>query len=439
MAAPRLAKTGRNSLQRPIGATRPPGKIAIVGPEIGIRQPNPADETPRAPEGLSVTFLARLALVAFASLSLGGSTAAGDRPVVIGAIYNLTGSQQDLDIPSSHGARLAVDLANEGGGVLGRRVTMILVDGETKPEIIAEKTRELIADEPAISGLIGLSDTDMLLAAAKEAAERARVFLTSGATSPLLPTEIPEYLFLACFGDNVQAAAGAEWAYSVLKARTVVVLFRQDSTYAELLHGYFETRFEELGGKVLAVEPYSLDAGDIRAKVAKLPATDLIYLAAQPDDVALAVPALREAGIDAPILGGDGLDIGEAWGTVDKARKVYFTTHAYLGADNPAPAVKAFRAAFAHAYPGKEPDAFAALGYDAARLLMVAIENAGSTEAQAVREGLARIKDFAGVTGKISFAEGSRIPLKSVSIMEVDGGRRSFKADILPKNVPPPR
>jgi branched-chain amino acid transport system substrate-binding protein len=316
---------------------------------------------------------------------------------------------------------------------------MILVDGETKPDIIAEKTRKLIADQPEIAGLIGLSDTDMVLAAAKVAAERGFVFLTSGATSPLLPEQIPEYLFLACFGDNVQAAAGAEWAYDALKARTVAVLFRQGSTYTELLHGYFETRFKELGGKVLAIDSYSLDADDIGAKVAKLPAADLIYLAGQPDGVSLAVPILRSAGIEAPILGGDGLDIGEAWKAIDKTSKVYFTTHAYLGADNPAPAVNEFRAAFARAYPGKEPDAFAALGYDAARLLMAAIESAGSTDARAVREGLARTKDFAGATGNITFAAGDRIPLKSVTIMQADGGGQRFEAEILPRQVPPHR
>ena len=145
------------------------------------------------------------------------------------------------------------------------------------------------------------------------------------------------------------------------------------------------------------------------------------------------MPALRNAGIETPILGGDGLDIGEAWSTIDKASKVYFTTHAYLGADNPAPAVKEFRAAFARAYPGKEPDAFAALGYDAARLLMAAIESAVSTEPQAVREGITRTKDFPGVTGNITFAAGNRIPLKSVTIMQVDSGGQKFEAEILPR------
>lgn len=381
---------------------------------------------------------ARLALVSLAAASLGGTVAAGESPVVIGAIYNLTGGQQDLDIPSSQGARLAVDLANETGGVLGRRVTMTLVDGETRPEVIAERTRALIAGEPAISGLIGLSDTDMVIAAAKVAATEGRAFLTSGATSPLLPGQIPEYLFLACFGDNVQAAAGAEWAYDTLKARTSIILFRQESTYARLLQGYFAERFKELGGEVVTTVPYRLAAEDIEAKIANLPGADLVYLAGQPDGVAMLVPALRKAGIKAPILGGDGLDIGAAWAKVDDANDVYFTTHGYLGADNPNPTVKTFRAAFAKAYQGKEPDAFAALGYDAARLIMAAIEGAGSTEPQAVRDSLARTNDFAGVTGRITFGAGGRIPLKPVTIMEVDGGRRSFKANILPRHVPVP-
>jgi branched-chain amino acid transport system substrate-binding protein len=354
-------------------------------------------------------------------------------------MYNLTGGQRDLDIPSSEGARLAIDRANTGTGVLGRQVRMVLVDGETDPEVIERKARALFRDQPTIAGLIGFSDTDVVLAAAKVAARHDRVFLTSGATSPLLPEQVPKSLFLACFGDNVQAAAGAEWAYDLLKARTVAVLYKQDSTYAQLLHAYFETRFKELGGEVIAVEPYTLDPTEFASKVRMLPAADVIYLAAQPDDVALAVPALRKAGIDTPILGGDGLDIGQAWATVTAARKIYFTTHAYLGADNKSPAVRGFRAAFDKAYPDRAPDAFTALGYDAARLLMTAIENAGSTNPQAVREALALTTDFDGVTGTISFVAGSQIPVKSVTIMEVDGGRQSFVANVLPKKVPPPR
>jgi branched-chain amino acid transport system substrate-binding protein len=373
-------------------------------------------------------------LVAVAALA--ASVAAADRPVVIGALYNLTGGQQDLDVPSSRGAKLAVDAANKNGGVLGRPVKLILVDGQTKPGVIARETVKLLAQNPAPAGLIGLSDTDMVLAAARIAAVHSHVFVTSGATSPKLPHDVPRYLFLACFGDNVQAAAGAEFAVKTLKARTAVVLYKRDSTYAKLLHGYFETRFTQLGGKVLALRGYT--SADVKAQVKGLPKADLVYLAAQPDDVASAVAALRGAGVGVPILGGDGLDIGAAWGQVAQANKVYFTTHAYLGADNPDPRVQAFRNLFAAAYPDKQPDAFSALGYDTARLLLAAIKSAGSTRPEAVRKALAATHDFAGVTGTISYRGDSRIPAKSVTVMSVMGGRQAFVATVLPENVPKP-
>ena len=365
-----------------------------------------------------------------------GPAAAADQPVVIGAMFNLTGGQKDLGLPTSEGARLAVDLANADGGVLGRHVNMILVDGATQPETIARQARQFFQDEPAIAGLIGFSDTDMVLAAAPVAAEHGRVFITSGATSPLLPREVPDFLYLACFGDNVQAAAGAEWAYAELGARTVAVLFGEESTYTQLLHSYFEARFKELGGQVLAAQPYRLE--ELSAKVRALPKADLIYLAATPDHVPTAILELRKAGIAAPILGGDGLDIGAGWTSVEHADDIFFTTHAYVGADNPDPAVQQFRAAFAKMYGDKEPSAFTALGYDTARLLMAAIEAAGSTDPAAVRNAVAATKDFSGVTGVISFEAGSQIPRKSVTVMAVNGGKQSFRASVLPEKVPPP-
>ena len=320
--------------------------------------------------------------------------------------------------------------------MLGRPVKLILVDGQTKPKVIAREAAKLFKQAPALAGLIGFSDTDMVLAAAGIAAKNKRVFVTSGATSPKLPQQVPRYLFLACFGDNVQAAAGAEWAVKTLKAGSAVVLYKQGSSYAKLLHGYFQTRFKQLGGKVLAVRPYT--PAKIKSAVKGLPKADLVYLAAQPDDVAAAIAAVRGAGIEAPILGGDGLDIGSAWSGIAQADKIYFTTHAYLGADNPDARVQRFRALFAKVYPDKEPDAFTALGYDAARLLMAAIASAGSTAPQAVRKALATTKDFAGVTGTISYRGGARIPAKSVTVISVTRGRQSFAASVLPEKIPAP-
>src|SRR5215472_5675878 len=138
------------------------------------------------------------------------------RPIVLGAVYNLSGGQASLDQPSWNGAQLAAAQINKGGGLLGRRLSLLVADGQTDPTVLAAASTELL-DRKA-SALFGLSDTDAVLAAAPPAAAQSTLFLTSGATSPKLPEQVPIYLYLACFGDNDQAAAGAEYARQTLKA-----------------------------------------------------------------------------------------------------------------------------------------------------------------------------------------------------------------------------
>jgi len=380
------------------------------------------------------------AILIFCLVMFGGIrsvTAKAPLPVEIGAIYNLSGSQAELDILSSRGAVLAVDQMNQNGGVLGRPVRLIMEDGESKPVVIAKKTAELIKKNPLVSALMGLSDTDMVMASAPAAARNRRLFLTSGATSPQLPSKVPEYLFLACFGDNVQAAAGAEWAYRFQSARTAAVLFNASESYTRLLQGYFQTRFKELGGQVVSVESYTPDT--MRQSIQRLPHTvDLIFFSAMPEDAPRGVELMRRMGISAPILGGDGFDSEDVWQKHPELGNVFFTTHAYLGPDNPDPQVADFRKAYIRDYPGTTPTAFAALGYDAARLIMAAVAEAGSTDPDDIRRALSGIQRFQGVTGTISYPAGSRIPSKSVTILRIEQGRRHLVSKLLPARVPSP-
>jgi len=382
----------------------------------------------------------RSLILIFSLVMLGGIgsiTANEPLPVEIGALYNLTGSQAELDIISSKGALLAVDQMNRKGGVLGRPVRLVMADGESKPTVIAKKTGELLEKNPSVSALMGLSDTDMVMASAPVAAQNRRLFLTSGATSPRLPLQVPEYLFLACFGDNVQAAAGAEWAYQHLSVRTAAILFNSSQSYTRLLQGYFQARFRELGGRVVSVERYTPDT--MSQSIKRLPkAVDLIFFSAMPEDAPKGVELLRQMGFSAPILGGDGFDSEDLWQKHRELKNVFFTTHAYLGPDNPDSQVAAFRKAYIRAYPGSTPDAFAALGYDAARLIMAAVTEAGSTDPDDVRRALSGTREFQGVTGTISYPAGSRIPSKSVTILRIERGQRRMVSKFLPARVPSP-
>jgi branched-chain amino acid transport system substrate-binding protein len=372
-------------------------------------------------------------LLILLALMLSSVAQAQTPPVYLGGVFNLSGSQSVLDEPTYQGAKLAVDQVNKKGGVLGRAVRMVLIDSNSEVTKTETLTREALKNQPGLAALMGLSDTDQVLAAARACAGEERVFLTSGATSPRLPKQVPKYLFLACFGDNVQAAAGAEFAYESLESRRVAVVYDESMEYTRLLHKYFQTRFKQLGGEVVAVSSFENSLSQ-----AELPDQpfDLVYLAVGPQDVLSGIHFVRKSGFRGPIMGGDGYDT-DAWQGQTEINNIYYTTHAYLGKDNPSRLVRRFRKSYRMKFR-QPPDAFAGLGFDAMNLLIAAIDKAKSAEPSAVLSALSEIEDFEGVTGRISYTDGSRIPRKSVTIISVQKGTAGFMAEIMPKEVPSP-
>lgn len=358
-------------------------------------------------------------------------------PIKLAAIYNLTGGQSGLDVPSWQGAKLAVTAANEHGGVLGRSVELLTWDGGTNPDTLGLMTSELLRRHPDVSALFGLSDTDMVLAAANSCAAVERLFVTSGATSPHLPEQVPTYLYLACFGDNVQAAAAAEYAYRKLEARSALVLFRRDDTFTELLQGYFTAGFTKLGGRVVAAAGYTT-LHELDGLMAGAPPADLVFFSAAPDDVVDGLGRIRAAGLTTPIMGGDSFDLEDTWAGHTGLSDVFFTTHTFVDPANADPAMVAFMAAYQQAYPGQKPGAFAALGYDTARLILIAVRTADSSDPAAVLAALPQVRDFQGLTGAIRYENGSRIPSKSVTVLQVQAGRVSFADQFVPSHIPQP-
>jgi len=363
-------------------------------------------------------------------------------PIKIGAIYNLTGAQASLDVPSANGAKLAVKEINDAGGVLGRKLDLVLYDGKTDAATIGNAATQLIESDKVVA-MLGFSDTDMVLAAAPIAAKAGLVFVTSGATSPKLPEQVPDYLFMSCFGDNVQAAAGAEYAYGTLKAHTTYLLIDKGMEYTLLLGKYFKERFTELGGQVVLEDTYQTGDKDFSAQITRLKGLgtmpDMLYIASGPDDVGTIVKQFRDAGVDQPIVGGDGYDtplLVEIAG--QGTEKVYFSTHSLMDPSLGTEAVKKFMAAYQAEFKNPPENAFAGLGYDTVKLLADAIGRAGSTDPKAIREALAKTKDLPGVTGAITFQPGSRIPQKGVTVILVKDGKFTLAAEVVPQKVPAP-
>jgi branched-chain amino acid transport system substrate-binding protein len=376
------------------------------------------------------------------TLSSGGLAEAKKVPVRIGALHNVSGPLGSIGAPSLAGARLAVKQLNDRGGLLGRPVELASRDGRSDPAVVAAQTRELVRT-PHLAAITGLNDTTMALAAAPIAEKGKTVFLTSGATSPLVPSEFPRFYFMACFGDNTQAAAGAEYAHGVLGAETAWLLFDDTTDYTLLLARYFKERYTELGGEIVGEDTYAGGTTDFTAQIERILALpsmpDVLYVSAGPDDIGRLVKQLRDAGIDRPIVGGDGYDtpllLEQAGGAADE---VYFTTHAFLDPATATPRQRQFIADYRAEYGVAPETAFAALGYDAVMLVADAIERAGSAKRKVIPAALEATSRFPAVTGAISFGPGLHIPEKEVTIVKADAGQLTLAAVLQPQKVPEP-
>jgi len=363
---------------------------------------------------------------------------AGADTVKIGVVENLTGSQASLDQPSLNGVKLALKEINDAGGVLGKKVEIVVRDGKSDPATLATVTEEVLGK--GVSAITGLSDTTMVLAAAPAAQRAGVAFVSSGATSPALPGEVGDCLFLEPFGDNVQAAAAAEYAYNDLGARSVWVLYDKAMDYTYLLQRYFCDRFGGMGGAIISKATYQTGDTDFRAQITSLKSKkalpDILFISSGPDDIGTIVKQVRDMGIKTPIVGGDGYDtplLAKVAGPA-AATDIYFTTHVALDSEGAKPFVASYKKMFGHA----PENGFAALAYDAFNLIINAVKNAGTADPKAVKDALAATKGFKGVTGTINYPKGIRVPQKSVTIIKVEGGKFIFVKEVMPSEIPAP-
>jgi len=361
-------------------------------------------------------------------------------PIKIGVVMGLTGPWASIDEPAWKGIQLAVDQINAAGGLLGRPVTAICIDTKAdEAETVAAVIR-LIEQEKVVA-ILGYCDTHWVLTGAPIAAEYGIPFITPGATHPRIPERTGAWL--ACFGDNAQAAAMAEYAYKVLGLRKVAVWIDSACDFCVAVSTYFEDAWKHLGGEVVYEDFFETLWTDFSPLVARLKAyqdagsVDCVYISAIPGNVGLIVKQVREGGVILPILGEDGYDtplLPEVAGVY--AEGVLFTTHVSL--DSPDPKVQEFVLAYTKKFGRRPENAFAALGYDAMMLLAEAIKVANSAQPKDIEKGLSKITTFSGVTGTISYPAGSKVPDKSVSILIVLGGKFRTLTSIVPEYLPPP-
>lgn len=344
-------------------------------------------------------------------------------PIKIGALYCLTGGMSSIDTPSLDGAKLKAKLINESGGLLGgRQIEILGVDTKTDQKASAMGAKKVLS-EGIVAG-IGYSDPAFVLPAAPLFQKQGIPFVTSGATLPTLPKMIGDYMFMTPFGDDDQSYAIADYTVKKLGAKKIAVWTDNSMDFTKTLSRFYKERIVELGGEVVLEDFFMMGDKDFSAQIARLKGSgaEAVFVSAIPNEAGLTVKQIREAGLNIPIVSGDGFDT-ELVTTVPgptMANDVYFSTHTYR--EDTRPEVLAFIEAYKAEY-GRDPEnAFAALGFDAIGLIADAITRAGSAEPAAIKKALSETKGYKAVTGAITYSRPSGVPVKGVSVISVKGG-----------------
>jgi branched-chain amino acid transport system substrate-binding protein len=347
----------------------------------------------------------------------------------IGEVDPLTGGISQFGIGCHQGITLAFEELNAAGGVLGQKVELITEDDQSKPGQSATVVRKLITQDKVIA-ILGDATSSATLESAPIAQSNKIPMITPSATNPRI-TAVGDFIFRVCFLDEFQGRVIARFASKNLKAQKVAILTDTKQDYSVDLAKFFKEEFAKLGGVIAVEQSYATGDTDFRAQLTSIRASkpDAICLPGYYQEVGLIIRQGRQIGLKMPFIGCDGwanealLDIGGK-----AVEGCYFTNH--FSPDDQAPNVKNFVEKYRAKY-GSAPDTFAALGYDAARLLAAAVQRSGTADSTAIRDAIAKTAGFEGVTGLISF-DSNRNASKPGLVITVKDGRFEIAEKIEP-------
>ena len=373
-------------------------------------------------------------LICMAGLVAGCSDSAGKGDIKIGMVYELTGSTASYGTSAANGAKLAFKEINANGGVLGKQLQIIKADNKGEPSESANAMTKVITQDRVVA-VTGFTVSSCGIAASVVAEDNKIPFVAAATVNPKVTVDertgkVKDYTFRACFIDSFQGTVGANFALTSLKARTAAILVDNSSDYSKGLSRVFKDVFTGKGGQIVAEQAYLQKDQDFKSTLTAIKAQnpELLYIPGYYEDVGKIIKQARELGITVPILGGDAWDSPKLaeLGGAQALNNTYFTN--FYSVEDKNPVSNSFIEAYKKEY-GQLPDSMAAMGYDAANLLIDAIKRANSTESAKIREALSATKNFKSVSGDMAL-NATHDAVRGVVIMEMKDGKQVYKETV---------
>ncbi|HUZ17827.1 MAG TPA: ABC transporter substrate-binding protein [Spirochaetia bacterium] len=361
------------------------------------------------------------------ALLFSGCAKGAEKTINLGFIGPLTGDAANYGKLMTQAIKIAVEERNAKNGIGGMKVNFIAEDSEGKVDK-ANAGMEKLASVDHVWGLVGAVFSSSSLAIAPKAQAEKIVMISPSSTHKDLISK-GDYIFRDVASDALQAQVFGRYVAQVMKIKTVATLYTKND-YSQGLAEGFKQAFEASGGKIVDEETSLQGDKDFKTQLTKIKAAnpEAIYLPNYVAEIEQCLDQVKQLGIKAKILSSDGFSNPEVLSVSGaNANGVVFS-----GPEQSAKSAKT--AAFEQTYKTKwneAPDAFSLNSYDAANIIMDAIQtaydNASPSDQKAlkldrgvIRSAVAKTANYDGVSGTITFDKQTRDVVKNIGISTVE-------------------
>lgn len=339
------------------------------------------------------------------------------RKVTIGAVLPLTGDAAVYGQAIKMGMQLAFDELDPNSQ---RSTQIVYEDDQGKASAAVSAVNKLISVDHAtvIIGGAMSSTAEAII----PITEKHKIILISPCATKSSLTDNTKWFFRLWPSDSYDGRVMAEVAYNKLGLRRIGILYI-NSAYGQGLTEVFVREFKRLGGDIVLSEGYDAGSKDFRTQIQKLRAAgvDAIYLPGYISEISVILRQLREISFAPRILGSSGLYDPALVRIAGEAAEGMVLTFPGYDPKSPSRDVKSFIESFKNKF-AKEPDGFAAAGYDAVRVLVMALQSAPSGDPQSLRSTLTTMGEYSGPGGSIRFLDNGNVD-KILRVITVKGGQ----------------
>jgi branched-chain amino acid transport system substrate-binding protein len=369
--------------------------------------------------------LAALTAVVGLSFSMAGTAMAADgldtdNPIKIGYVGALSGDTALWGQAGLNGMELTAKQINEEGGILGREVQIIGLDGKGVADDSVAAYKKLV-EEYGVCAVVGTNFSSCNIPIAAVADELEVPVIATAASNELVTVDadgnLNEYSFRLCFIDSYMGYLAGSYAYDELGLRTCAVIEDITDSYSTSVGDYMVETFTGLGGELVASEEAQSGDNDFRAQLTKIAAQnpDVLFVPWNYANVALIAQQARELGITSVLFGADGWDTSELTELANGSLEgCYYISRPGFNL----PDAAAYGEIYAAEY-NVDLESECLYGNDGVKWIQQAIEAAGSDDPKAIRDELENTDSFDGLLGHMSVDPATHNPSRDAAVFTI--------------------